>query len=103
MRARSRSLTKRPAPAAALTAVTGSLDAPVASARRLSPCPGRRPEPAQVSAAGLGTDHPGESWAIWKGAVMSRPNPPPADERAPAVRAQTLPLQRLVNRVIRGL
>ena len=34
---------------------------------------------------------------------MSRPNPPPADQRAPAVRAQTLPLQWLVNRVIRGL
>ncbi len=34
---------------------------------------------------------------------MSRPNPPPADQRAPAVRAQTLPLQWLVNRVIRWL
>lgn len=34
---------------------------------------------------------------------MSRPDPPPAGKRTPAVRAQTLPLQWLVNRVIRGL
>jgi hypothetical protein len=34
---------------------------------------------------------------------MSKPNPPPGGQSAPAVRAQTLPLQRLVNRVIRGL
>lgn len=33
---------------------------------------------------------------------MSKPNPPPGSQPAPAVRAQTLPLQGLVNRVIRG-
>jgi len=34
---------------------------------------------------------------------MSKPNPPPGGQPASAVRAQTLPLQRLVNVVIRGL
>jgi len=34
---------------------------------------------------------------------MSKPNPPPGGQSATAVRAQTLPLQGLVNRVIRGL
>src|SRR5215471_954135 len=34
---------------------------------------------------------------------MSKPNPPPAVQPAPAARAQTLALQGLVNRVIRGL
>jgi hypothetical protein len=34
---------------------------------------------------------------------MSTPDPPPGGQPAPAVRAQTLPLQTLVNRVIRGL
>jgi hypothetical protein len=34
---------------------------------------------------------------------MSTPNPPPGVQPAPAARAQTLALQGLVNRVIRGL
>jgi deazaflavin-dependent oxidoreductase (nitroreductase family) len=34
---------------------------------------------------------------------MSKPDPPPGVQPAPAVRAQTLALQGLVNRVIRGL
>ena len=34
---------------------------------------------------------------------MSKPDPPPGIKQAPAVRAQTLALQGLVNRVIRGL
>jgi hypothetical protein len=34
---------------------------------------------------------------------MSKPDPPPGGQPASAVRAQTLPLQKLVNRVIRGL
>jgi deazaflavin-dependent oxidoreductase (nitroreductase family) len=34
---------------------------------------------------------------------MSTPNQPPGGESAPSVRAQLLPLQPLVNRVIRGL
>ncbi len=34
---------------------------------------------------------------------MSKPNPPPGDQPAPAARAPTLALQGLVNRVIRGL
>jgi deazaflavin-dependent oxidoreductase (nitroreductase family) len=34
---------------------------------------------------------------------MSKPDPPPGVQQAPAVRAQTLALQGLVNRVIRGL
>jgi len=34
---------------------------------------------------------------------MAKPNPPPGGQPASAVRAQTLPLQGLVNRVIRGL
>ena len=34
---------------------------------------------------------------------MGKPNPPPGGQPASAVRAQTLPLQGLVNRVIRGL
>ena len=34
---------------------------------------------------------------------MSKPDPPSGVQPAPAVRAQLLPLQRLVNRMIRGL
>jgi hypothetical protein len=34
---------------------------------------------------------------------MSTPKPPPGGQPASAGRARTLPLQRLVNRVIRGL
>ena len=34
---------------------------------------------------------------------MSTPNPPPSAQTTPAVRARTLPLQGMVNRVIRGL
>jgi len=34
---------------------------------------------------------------------MSKPTPPPSGQPASAVRAQTLPLQPLVNRMIRGL
>jgi hypothetical protein len=34
---------------------------------------------------------------------MSTPNPPPSGQPTPAVRAHTLPLQGMVNRVIRGL
>jgi len=34
---------------------------------------------------------------------MSNPNPPEGGQPTSAVRAQTLPVQRLVNRVIRGL
>ena len=34
---------------------------------------------------------------------MNKPGPPPSGQRTSAVRAQTLPLQGLVNRVIRGL
>ena len=34
---------------------------------------------------------------------MSKPDPPPSVQPAPAVRAQTLALQGLVNRVVRGL
>ena len=34
---------------------------------------------------------------------MSKPDPPPGGQPASAARAQTSPLQRLVNRVIRGL
>jgi deazaflavin-dependent oxidoreductase (nitroreductase family) len=34
---------------------------------------------------------------------MSKPDPPPGGQPTSAVRAQTLPLQGLVNRVIRGL
>ncbi len=34
---------------------------------------------------------------------MSKPNPAPDGQPTSAVRAQTLPLQGLVNRVIRGL
>jgi hypothetical protein len=34
---------------------------------------------------------------------MSTPNPPPTGQPTPAVRAHTLPLQAMVNRVIRGL
>jgi deazaflavin-dependent oxidoreductase (nitroreductase family) len=35
--------------------------------------------------------------------MMSKPNPPTGSQSASGVRAQTLPLQGLVNRVIRGL
>jgi deazaflavin-dependent oxidoreductase (nitroreductase family) len=34
---------------------------------------------------------------------MSKPDPPSGDQPTPAVRAQLLPLQRLVNRMVRGL
>jgi hypothetical protein len=34
---------------------------------------------------------------------MSKPDPPPGGQPASAVRARTLPLQGLVNRMIRGL
>ena len=34
---------------------------------------------------------------------MSEPNPPPTGQPQPTVRAQTLPLQGVVNRVVRGL
>ncbi len=34
---------------------------------------------------------------------MSTPDPPPSGQPTPAVRARTLPLQGMVNRVIRGL
>ncbi len=33
---------------------------------------------------------------------MNKPNPPPGSQPTSSVRAQTMPLQRLVNRVIRG-
>jgi deazaflavin-dependent oxidoreductase (nitroreductase family) len=34
---------------------------------------------------------------------MTNPNPPPDGQRKPAVRAQTLPMQGLVNKVVRAL
>src|SRR5215470_15713360 len=60
------------------------------------------PRPGSRLGRGSATRSRSGPVAVRKGVAM-KPNPPPSGQRTTAAGAQTLPLQGLVNRVIRGL